>query len=369
VIDPHVHLRDWSQAGKETLRHGLSVAWRAGMDGVFEMPNTDPPLTSREAVLRRIDDADAALRGLGIGLFHGLYAGLTAVPRQIEEMVRLWRELFPRVVGLKMFAGHSTGGMGIVDPREQALVFRTLAALGFTGVLAVHCEKEALLRPTEWDPSRPVSHARARPPAAEVASVDDMKTMARTAGFKGTLHVCHVSTPWALDLLRGRHEKEAAAGSAAAGDAIGAARPESAAPPFRITCGLTPHHALLDARMLEKPDGALLKVNPPLRPLPMPALMLRRLVKGEIDWIETDHAPHTRRDKLEGFASGIPGLPFAPRFVKLLLDGGLPRARVEELTHGAICRTFAIEIPNRGRAAEKDLEKEYEVDAFAGFGR
>ncbi len=46
MIDPHVHLRDWDQAGKETLRHGLSVAWRAGLDGVFEMPNTDPPLTS-----------------------------------------------------------------------------------------------------------------------------------------------------------------------------------------------------------------------------------------------------------------------------------------------------------------------------------
>ena len=47
MIDPHVHLRDWNQAKKETLRHGLGVAWRAGLDGVFEMPNTDPPLTSR----------------------------------------------------------------------------------------------------------------------------------------------------------------------------------------------------------------------------------------------------------------------------------------------------------------------------------
>ena len=75
MIDPHVHLRDWSQKAKETLRHGLSVAWRAGLDGVFEMPNTDPPLTTREAILRRIDDADAALASLRIPLFHGLYAG------------------------------------------------------------------------------------------------------------------------------------------------------------------------------------------------------------------------------------------------------------------------------------------------------
>ncbi len=203
MIDPHVHLRDWRQASKETLRHGLSVAYRAGLDGVFEMPNTDPPLTTREAILRRIDDADAAMRAAGISLFHGLYAGVTAVPHQIEEVVRAWRELFPRVVGLKLFAGHSTGNMGIIDPREQGLVYRTLTALGFNGVLAVHCEKESLLKPAEWDPARPVTHARARPPAAEVASVDDQKGFARAAGFAGTLHVCHVSTPWAVDLVRG----------------------------------------------------------------------------------------------------------------------------------------------------------------------
>ena len=184
MIDPHVHLRDWGQKAKETLRHGLSVAWRAGLDGVFEMPNTDPPLTTREAILRRIDGADAALASLRIPLFHGLYGGLTAEPRQIEEMVRAWRDLSPRVVGLKMYAGHSTGGMGIVERDVQAVVYRALVELGYTGVLAVHCEKQSLLRPTEWAPGRPASHARVRPPAAEVASVDDQRELALAAGFR-----------------------------------------------------------------------------------------------------------------------------------------------------------------------------------------
>ena len=59
------------------------------------MPNTDPPLTTREAILRRIADADAALAALGVPLFHGLYAGLTADPPQIEEAVGAWREALP----------------------------------------------------------------------------------------------------------------------------------------------------------------------------------------------------------------------------------------------------------------------------------
>jgi dihydroorotase len=264
MIDPHVHLRDWNQAHKETLRHGFSVAWRAGLDGVFEMPNTDPPLTSRPTIQRRIRDADSALRGLGIPLFHGLYAGLTADPLQIAEAVQAWREFFPRVVGLKMFAGHSTGNMGIVDREAQAGVYRTLAGLGFTGVLAVHCEKESMLRPEAWDPGRPSSHGRARPPAAEVASVDDQVELAREADFRGTLHVCHISTPWALDVLRGTHAPSL---------------PESAPPrPLRVSCGLTPHHALLDIEMMDAPDGVLLKMNPPLRPRPLPEKMLGRLL-------------------------------------------------------------------------------------------
>ena len=352
MIDPHVHLRDWNQATKETLKHGLSVAWRAGLDGVFEMPNTDPPLTTRDAILRRIDDADTAMSRFGGALFHGLYAGVTAVPRQIEEAVRAWRDLFPRVVGLKMFAGHSTGQMGITMKDEQALVYRTLAALGFTGVLAVHCEKEELLRAGEWNPAHPASHARARPPSAEVASVDDQLQLAARAGFRGTLHVCHISTPWALDLLRGTHAPTPAG-------------PAGAPAAFGVTCGLTPHHALLDAGMMEQESGLLLKVNPPLRAKPMPAVMFRRLMAGEIDWIETDHAPHTKRDKMDAHASGIPGLPFYPRFLKLLSESGMTATMISGLTHDAICRAFGISLTPGGRAPDLDLAREYPFDPFA----
>jgi dihydroorotase len=357
MIDPHVHLRDWNQAAKETLRHGLSVAYRAGLDGVFEMPNTDPPLTTREAILRRIDDADAAVNGLGIRIFHGMYAGVTAVPRQIEEAVRAWRELFPRVVGLKMFAGQSTGTMGISGTDAQALVYRTLAALGYTGVLAVHCEKEELMRAEVWDPSQPASHARARPPAAEVASVDDQTRLASDASFRGTLHVCHISTPWALDLLRNAH--------AGSGPRTAGGGPAGEAPGLRVTCGLTPHHALLDAAMMEEADGLLLKVNPPLRPKPLPAIMLRRLLDGQIDWIETDHAPHTIKDKKEGYASGVPGLPFYPRFLRMLRESGAAEKTIAELTHDAICRTFGITVARSGRSAEDGLAREYAYDPFA----
>ena len=95
--------------------------------------------------------------------------------------------------------------------------------------------------------------------------------------------------------------------------------------------------------------------------------MLERLCDGSIDWIETDHAPHTRRDKVEGAASGFPGLAFLPRFLRLLSDRGLPPARVRELSHDAVCRVFGMRIPASHRRPEPGLEKEYEIDAFASL--
>jgi len=349
VIDPHVHLRDWSQSAKETVRHGLETAWRAGLDAVFEMPNTEPALTGREAILRRIDLADRALRDLGEPIFHGLYAGLTADPRGREEAVEAWRELFPRVVGLKMFAGHSTGNMGIVEEAGQRAVYGHLAELGFTGVLAVHCEKEGLMaRRTDgspdWDPARPATHAAARPPGAETRSVRDQIRLSAEAGFRGHLHVCHASVPETVDLVRA---------------ASGAGR--------RISCALTPHHALLHSRMMDAQEGILLKCNPPLREAPMQERMLALLLEGRIDWIETDHAPHTLRDKREAHASGIPVLPFLPRFLEILRGLGAGRALLDGLTHEAVCSAFGISIPDTRRTGERTLSGEYPFDPFSAL--
>jgi dihydroorotase len=353
VIDPHVHLRDWAQASKETVRHGLESAWRAGLDAVFEMPNTDPALTGRETILRRIELADRAVRDLGEPIFHGLFAGLTPDPRQREGAVRAWRDLFPRVVGLKMFAGHSTGNMGIVEETGQRAVYRHLAELGFTGVLAVHCEKEGLMARgadggPDWDPARPASHAAARPPEAETASVRDQLGFAAEAGFPGRLHVCHASVPETVGLVRTARE---------------AGR--------RVSCAVTPHHALLHAGMMEGPDGILLKCNPPLRASAMQERMLALLLEGGIDWIETDHAPHTVRDKREGHASGIPVLPFYPRFLEILRSRGMGADLMDRLTHGAICAAFALGIPNTRRAGQAAPAGDYPFDPFdpRRFGR
>ena len=347
MIDPHVHLRDGPERAKETLEHGLAVAWRAGLDGVCEMPNTDPALDRRETLERRIEAADKVLDRLGIGIFHGIWAGLSADPVQVEDVVRCWADLRPRVVGLKLYTGSSTGALGVTSIEGQRAVWTRLAELGFDGVVAVHCEKEDLFArrgdgAIDWDPGRPASWAAARPPEAETASVEDQLALSAAAGFRGTVHVAHVSVPAALEaVVRAR----------------GAGR--------RVSCGLTPQHALLCAADLDGPHGILSKTNPPLRPRPMPGLMLQALLDGAIDWVESDHAPHTLADKRERHASGMPVLPFWPSFVEILRERGIAEGLLARVTHENACETLEAAIEDEARAPDPDLACEYPFDPFA----
>jgi len=354
VIDPHVHLRDWNQNNKETLDHGIDVAYRAGLDCIFEMPNTDPAITSRDSIEKRIELADKAVLKLGVPFFHGLYAGITPDPAQIEEMVKSYSDLFPRVIGLKMFAGNSTGNMGILDERSQKRVYSTLAKLGYKGVLAVHCEDERFISKDIWHPEKPFSHCLSRPPTSEIESVKNQLEFARKAGFKGTLYICHVSVPYSLEEIE-RVRKHSR---------------------LNVCSEISPHHAVLNDKYIEKQDGLLLKMNPPLRPKWMQERMLNSVLEGRIDWIGTDHAPHTLKDKLEGgwvddkyvgHCSGIPGLPFYPLFIKLLRSKGASEQLIDDITHNNIVKTFGIEIPNTKRVPEVGLAKEYEFDPYRGF--
>jgi dihydroorotase len=174
--------------------------------------------------------------------------------------------------------------------------------------------------------------------------VADQISLSAEAGFRGGVHVAHVSVPATLEaIVRAR-----AAGR-------------------RVTCGLTPQHALLSAADMDRPDGVLLKTNPPLRPDPMPDLMLRALLAGTIDWVESDHAPHTLADKRERHASGLPVLNFWPRFVALLRERGMEPELLARVTHEAACEALGAAVDDSGRAPDPDLAGEYPFNPFARY--
>ncbi|MCP4691711.1 MAG: dihydroorotase [Desulfobacterales bacterium] len=314
-IDPHVHFRDEEQSYKETISHGLSVARDQGVDYVFDMPNTFKPVLREADVQRRLNLVPPRDAGR-----YFLYVGATRNLEQLKEAVDLAKNV-KEVIGLKCFAGKSTGDLAIVDEEKQKKIYSTLAENNYRGVLALHCEKESFMNGS-FDPDDPVSHARARPGIAEVESIKDQVKFARETGFNGTLHICHVSCKASVELI----------------DAL---RSE-----IKITCGVTPHHLLWDDRMLSGRHGLLYKTNPPLRSRDDVASLKKMLRRGKIDWIETDHAPHTVGEKLhDGYPSGYPSLYLYRQTVeKLLPDLGLSEEQIKDLTFNNIRNAFELDL-------------------------
>ncbi len=337
MIDPHVHLRGGKQQHKETIRHGLSVAERIGIAGVFDMPNTNPPILRREHIIHRLECAERAESPV----FYGLYCGLTSNREQIREAVACTKE-FDQVVGLKLYAGKSTGDLSIPDNESQSQVFSALADEKYQGILAVHCENEENFKPELWDPEEPFTHTLARPPAAEINSIKNMIDLAHAAGFEGILHVCHISLPESVVEIE-RARKRAA---------------------FQITCGATPHHLMLYDEMMKDRDGLLLKMNPPLRNQDARDELCRMLLEERINWIETDHAPHMKSEKTgPPYASGIPGFPIIPRLLKRLREKGASDLLINKITHHNICDVYGIDIPNKP-INDIELYHEYEFNSY-----
>ncbi len=312
-IDPHVHFRDEEQSYRETIAHGLSVAKKQGVDLVFDMPNTARPVLTEEDVLRRLklvpkEDKDR----------YRLYIGATNDAHQLAAAAKLVSK-YDEVIGIKMYAGKSVGDLAILSGKEQKNVYSALAAEGYKGVIAVHCEKEKFMKDI-FNPKEPITHAMARPKIAEIESIKDQINFALETGFKGNLHICHITTPEGVGLV------------------------EEAKKKMRITCGATPHHLLWDESALMGDHGLLYKMNPPLRKKEDVEKLRECVCDGKIDWIETDHAPHAIGEKLnQPYMSGYPTLYLYSDFVENFLTGmGLNDEQIINLTCNNIAKTFGI---------------------------
>jgi dihydroorotase len=320
-VDFHVHLREPGNEDAETVASGLAAAAHGGFTTVCAMPNTDPAL-DEPSVLARIRAA-AAASGSPVEL---LAHGAVTAGRAGEQLSAIGELADVGIVGF------SDDG----SPVRSATILRS--ALAYAGVLGLpiidHAEDASLTGGAEANEGyvATVLGLRGWPAAAEEAAVGrDLAVLADVVrDVPGArLHLTHLSTARALDLVRGAKARG-----------------------LPVTCDVTPHHLGLTDEWLagarrwaweagDDPwsDGALvgppydtsLRVNPPLRGRADAAACLDALVDGTADAVVTDHAPHTEVDKSVEFglaANGISGLETALGVLLAAVDAGrLPLLR------------------------------------------
>ena len=269
-IDIHTHLREPGFEDKETIETGTAAAAAGGYTAIVCMANTDPVIDDPsvvEYILKRAADSgncrvyvNAAvtkgLEGVDICEYHHLKkAGAVAL---------------------------SDDGKYITNSQvmRSALEYAGMQGL----VIISHCEdpyltKESHMNESYWSTKLGLKGAHAA--SEEIAVARDIRLAELTGSM---LHIAHVSTAGAVELIRKAKERDVV-----------------------VTAEATPHHLTLDESMLEDYDRNL-KVSPPLRGKKDITALRAALLDGTIDCIATDHAPHTAIDKQVEFDLAPPGM-------------------------------------------------------------
>jgi dihydroorotase len=314
VIDSQVHFREPGLEHKEDLETGSRSAVLGGVTAVFEMPNTNPPTTSVEALADKISRA----RGRMFCDF-AFFAGGTA--DNVEDIPAL--EQHPGCAGIKVFLGSSTGTL-LVERREVLL-----AILGkISRRASFHCEDEARLRERKplAEAGHPETHPVWRDEQAALLATTALVEEARLAGKK--VHVLHVTTAEEMDYLRDKKDV--------------------------ASVEVTPHHLTLTAPDAYERLGTLAQMNPPVREARHREALWAAIADGTVDVLGSDHAPHTLAEKAREYPASPSGMTGVQTLVPIMLDhvhhGRLTLERFSELTSANPARLFRVK--DMGRIEE-----------------
>jgi dihydroorotase len=293
LIDLHVHLRESphgaDEVPPETIASGAAAAVAGGFTTICAMPNTRPPIDSPEAVRYYVE------RGRDAGLARVLPVGCQTAGRAGRKVAGL---AAMQAAGAVAF---SDDGADVADPEVFENVLRLAASLGVPALC--HCEDAALAAGGVINdgPLATALGLPGNPPEAEEAAVQRACDAAARTGCR--VHICHVSTEGAVEIIR---------------------RAKAAGAP--VSAEAAPHHLALTEESLAGRD-AVFKVSPPLRSGHDVDAVVEGVRDGSIDCLATDHAPHSaevKRRPLAEAPSGMIGLESAlPIYAKALVETGL----------------------------------------------
>jgi len=267
-LDLHVHLREPGGEISETMETGLAAAVAGGFTTVCPMPNTKPAIDRPDLVRAMLEKSQR------IGLARVLPIAAVSIASQGESLADL------HALATAGAVGFSDDGRPV---KTAGLLRRALKVTREINVpLMDHCEDPSLSALgviNEGEVSKQLN-VRGIPNTSEDVCVARDLIVAEAAGAH--LHVCHVSTARAIDLVRQAKRRG-----------------------VRVTCEATPHHfTLTDQAVLE--HGANAKVNPPLRSALDVEAVVAGLQDGTVDAIATDHAPHAPELKAKPLGSDSP---------------------------------------------------------------
>ena len=271
LVDLHTHLREPGDEHKETVASGTRAAAAGGYTAVAPMANTNPP-ADNAAIVQAVRDLAVAAGSCDVFPVGAISRGLAGETlAEMGEMVES---------GVRVF---SDDGRSVPTARLLRNALTYVKAFPVDVVLAEHAEDASLVEGGQMHEGVRSSALglAGRPAEAEEIIVARDLAVARACG--GRLHLCHLSTARAVELVR-----------------------RAKAEGVRVTAEVTPHHLVGTEDDLVTYD-TMKKMNPPLRTAEDREALKAGLADGTIDVIATDHAPHAVEEKDMEFDLAPPG--------------------------------------------------------------
>lgn len=276
LIDLHIHLREPGGEHKETIVTGTKAAARGGFTTVAAMPNTNPVpdnVNTLNNINKKLTE-EAHVRVLP-------YASITE---------NLKGEKLTDIKALSRNGAFAFTDDGIGIQTSDVMLRAMKEAVKNNKAIVAHCEDNSLIYGGvlhEGEVSERLN-LPGIPNTCESVQIARDVLLAEQANCH--YHVCHVSTKESVRVIR--NAKRAG---------------------IKVTAEVTPHHLILNENDILE-DDANFKMNPPLRSRADHDALIEGLLDGTIDFIATDHAPHSEEEKALGFLQapfGIVGLETA----------------------------------------------------------
>ncbi|MDY7020616.1 MAG: dihydroorotase [Cyanobacteriota bacterium] len=311
VIDPQVHFREPGLEHKEDLFTASCACAKGGVTSFLEMPNTKPLTTNQAALDDKLQRASQKCL-----VNYGFFIGATG--ENLEDLLTV-----NPTCGIKIFMGSMKGPL-LVD-EEQAL--DPIFAKG-DRLIAVHAEDQARINQRRQEFSGihdPAIHSQIQDQEAALLATKLACKLSKK--YQRRLHILHLSTGIEAEYLR--QDK-----------------------PAWITAEVTPQHLFLNTSAYEN-IGTKAQMNPPLRSPEDNQILWQALQDGVIDFIATDHAPHTLEEKAQEYPKSPSGMPGVETSLPLLLtQAEQKRCTVSQVSNWmstAVAKHYKI--PNKGAIA------------------
>ncbi|MBQ3460644.1 MAG: dihydroorotase [Solobacterium sp.] len=269
LIDVHVHFREPGYPQKETLKTGSMAAAAGGFTTVCPMPNLSPFPSDTETVRKYLAmiEKDCCVNVLPYGTITVDEKG-----RETSDLAGM------KAKGIRWF---SDDGVGVADETVMAEALRKAKDLDV--LIACHTEDMRYRAPgASVHTSAYAEENGWLGIPGECESVQLQRDLELACAIGTKYHGCHISAVSSVEALR----KAKAAG----GD---------------VSAEVTAHHLLLEDRDVKGPNW---KMNPPLRSHEDRMCLIEALEDGTLDFIASDHAPHTKADKDKPMAEAAFGI-------------------------------------------------------------